>query len=185
MKETFDFKHLHAQIVFADESFEEEIFHQENLVQLFPYGLSLATDAARPLLLLKDETFQYTLPVAISPIEAGVAMSQNNKSKVTSTPHRFTEHLLQSLDMEIKQAVFVEIRGSHQYLRLYLSGHKEMNSIKLRADEVMSLCLHLNVPLFATKAYIGRSRVMNAAMESREQKQATLGFIMDKPGYLN
>lgn len=48
MKEVLDFENFKAQIVFANETQEEEIFHQNELVQLFPYGLSVTTDATRP-----------------------------------------------------------------------------------------------------------------------------------------
>lgn len=185
MKNTSDLKDIKSQIIFAHESHEEETFHQNELVRLFPYGMSLTSDAMRPFLLLKDEAHQYTLPVAVSPIEAGVALSQSNKMIAESSPHRFTALLLQNLNIEIKQAVFVEIKGSHQYIRLYLSGHKDLTSMKLRADEAMSLCLYLGVPVFATKSFIGRSKVMSAELESSAQNLQNLG-IMDKGiGYLN
>lgn len=185
MKDLLDFDNFKAQIIFTNESQDEEVFRQEDLVQLFPYGLSVTTDASRPMLLLKDEGHQHTLPVALSPIEAGFALSQSNKTTVPSTPHKFTEILIQSLNIEIKQAVFVEIRGANQYLRLYFTGHASMSSIKLRADEAMSLCLHLNVPIFATKNYIGRSRVMSAEVEGNGQRLQHMSFMAEKTGYLN
>lgn len=184
MKDLLDLNNLKAQIIFAQQSQEEETFHQNDLVQLFPYGLSVTTDASRPFLLLKDEAHQYTLPVAVSPIDAGVALSQSNKTALESSPHKFTAILMQSLNIEIKQAVFVEIKGSHQFLRLYISGHSGLSSLKLRADEAMSLCLYLNVPLFATKNFIGRSRVMSAEVEGRTQK-LNMGFFDKGSGYLN
>ncbi len=85
----------------------------------------------RPFLLLKDQAHQYTLPVAVSPIDAGVALSQSDKTVLSSSPHKFTALLMQSLGIEIKQAVFVEIKGSHQYLRLCISGHSETNSAEV------------------------------------------------------
>ncbi|WP_373997528.1 bifunctional nuclease family protein [Bdellovibrio bacteriovorus] len=185
MKALLDSQNLKAQIVFAQNTHEEETFHQNDLVQLFPYGLSVTTDATRPFLLLKDEAHVYTLPVAVSPIDAGVALSQNNKVVAESSPHKFTALLLQSLGIEIKQAVFVEIKGSHQYVRLYISGHPATNSVKLRADEAMSLCLYLQVPLFATKNFIGRSRILNAEIESGAQKAQNFGFMDKGFGYLN
>lgn len=185
MKDLLDFNNLKAQIIFANESEDEETFHQDELVRLYPYGLSVTTDVSRPMLLLKDEGHQHTLPVAISPIEAGIALSQGNKSAVPSSPHKFVELLMQSLGIEIKQAVFVEIRGANQYLRLYLSGHAGMNSVKLRADEAMSLCLHLGIPVFATRSYIGRSRVMSAEVEGNTQKLQQMSFMGEKTGYLN
>lgn len=185
MKDIQSFNPLKAQIVFSNETREEETFHQNELVQLFPYGLSVTTDASRPFLLLKDEAHQYTLPVAVSAIDAGVALSQNNKMILESSPHKFTALMLESLDIEIKQAVFVAIKGAHQYLRLYLSGHAQMSSLKLRADEAMSLCLYLGVPLYATKNFIGRSRVMNAEVEGGAQNIQNFGLMDKGSGYLN
>lgn len=185
MKNVSEMNNLTTKIIFSQPSQEEETFHQNDLVQLFPYGLSMTTDAARPFLLLKDAAHQYTLPVAVSPIDAGVALSQSNNSVIPSSPHRFTSLLMQSLGVEIKQAVFVEIKGSHQYVRLYMSGHPSTNSLKLRADEAMSLCLYLSVPLFATKNFIGRSRVMSAEVESTAQKAQNLNLLDKGFGYLN
>lgn len=183
MKDLLDFANLKAQILFSNESQEEETFHQKDLIQLFPYGLSMTTEVSRPFLLLKDEGHQYTLPVAVSPIEAGVALSQTNNATLQSSPHRFTALLLTSLGIEVKQAVFVEIKGSHQYVRLYLSGHPGTNSIKVRADEAMSLCLYLKIPMFATASYIGRSRIMSAEIEGAMPKMQQFG--LSAKGYLN
>lgn len=185
MKEFLNFENLKTQIVFANDSHEEETFHQNDLVRLFPYGLSVTTDVSRPFLLLKDEAHQYTLPVAVTPIDAGVALSQNNKMVLESSPHKFTALLMESLGIEIKQAVFVEIKGAHQYLRLYISGSAQMNSMKLRADEAMSLCLYLGVPLFATKTFIGRSRVMSAELQDNAQRMQSFGIMEKGTGYLN
>jgi bifunctional DNase/RNase len=186
MKDILTFENLKNQIVFSTESKEEESFHQKDLIQLFPFGLSMTTDAMRPFLLLKDETQEHTLPVAVSPIEAGVAISQSNKAMLQGSPHRFTGELMLSLGLEIKQCVFVEIKGSHQYVRLYLSGHPKMNSMKLRADEAMSLCLHLGTSIFATKGFIARSRVMMTEAEQSAQNMSLMAAVHDKRGlYLN
>ena len=185
MKDISTFQKSKAQFIFAQESGEEETFHQKDLVRLFPYGLSVTTDAMRPLLLLKDEAHMYTLPVSVSAIDAGVALSQSDRMSLESSPHKFTALLMQSLGIEIKQAVFVEIKGSHQFLRLYISGHEKTNSLKLRADEAMSLCLYLDVPVFATKSFIGRSRVMNTEIESGAQKLQNIDVFDKGSGYLN
>lgn len=165
-KEVIDLnKMLSGRIFFQDSGEDEEVFHQRDLILLAPYGVSLSTDPQRPFLLLKDATQQLTLPVAIGPLEAGVTLSQSNKALLPITPHRFTEELLKSLEMEIKQCVFVQIKGPVQYVRLYLSGHPKTNSLKLRADEAMSLCLHFSVPMYATLAFINKSRLMSTHIE--------------------
>jgi hypothetical protein len=156
---------LDSHIVFSADLSEETPFLEKDLIRLRPYGLSVSTDFARPFLLLKDENHDYTLPVAINPLEAGVALTQANKSVAPTTPHRFTEVLLESLQMQIERCVFVEIKGHFQFVRLFLKNHPTQKTLKVRADEAMSLCLHLDIPIYASKEYIAKSRVMNAEMD--------------------
>ena len=145
---------------------QEEIFHQKDLIELKPYGISIAPNNERPFLLLKNSNGEHVLPVFLNPLEAGVTLTQSNKSITPLTPHRFARELMKSLDVSIQQMVFVQIKGLHQFVRLYLQGHPKMNSIKLRADEVMSLALEMNVPIFATLAHIQKAKLLNAQMES-------------------
>lgn len=161
-----DLKNLLAKgLQFASNQEEEETFHQDDLIRLFPYGMSLATDSERPFLLLKDETQELTLPVALNPLEAGVALTQSNQAQNPATPHRFTTLLMESLSIVPKQCVFVQIKGAHQFVRIYIQGHPGANSIRLRADEAMSLCLHFGIPLYATRGFIQKSRLMTAEIE--------------------
>lgn len=151
--------------VFEPVQFEEHKISEKELIQLFPYGLSLNHDPSRPLLLLRDDDAEHTLPVFLTPIEAGVAIQQNNHQIIPTTPHRVTEILLESLKIKIEKCIFIAIKGHHQWMRLYLSGHPTHDSIEVKAEEAMSLCLHLNVPIFATKKFMNKSRVMSAQID--------------------
>lgn len=153
------------KIVFQSEHFEEHHIQDENLIRLLPYGLTLIQDPTRPTFLLKDQSGKYVLPVSLTPIEAGLAVQQGNQTVMPSTPHRVLEQILGTLDIKIQKCVFVEIRGNLQYVRLFLENHPSHGSVKVRADEALSLCLHLNVPIFATAKFMNRSRMMNAEVE--------------------
>lgn len=158
---------------------EEETFHQDDLVQLFPFGLELGVDAARPILLLKDATHQLTLPVQISPIEAGVTLTQSNQGAPPAGTHHFVEMLMESLGIRPLQCVFVQVKGAHQFVRIYLSGHATANSLRLRAEDAMSLCLHLKIPIFATRKFIDRSRTLVA--EPLDKNVQVLPQLQQRP----
>lgn len=160
-----DLRDLTGSLNFISSQDEEETFHQSDLVQLHPFGVSLGTDSNRPFLLLKDSTHEFTLPVALSPIEAGVTLVQSSQSGAPTSPHRFTGLLLESMGVQAVQCVFVQIKGAHQYVRIYLKGHPKQNSIRLRGEEAMSLCLHLEIPIFATRGFIARSKILTAEIE--------------------
>lgn len=153
---------IQPDFLFSKPQDERVDFEEKDLIQLNPYGLSLSNDAARPFLILKDITGEYVLPVAINQLEAGVTLTQSSTSAAPVSMHKFSEQLLKSLDMNLDRCVFVEIKGVHQFVRLYINNHPLYQSMKFRADEVMSLCIHLKVPIYATKAYINKSKVMSA-----------------------
>lgn len=164
-KHTLDLQRILQGEIFFQSSGDEEVFHQQDLIQLFPFGISVGTDPGQPFLLLKNLEKDVTLPVAVSPLEAGVTLTHGNKSVAPTSPYRFTQELIKLLGLEVKQCVFVQIKGPLQFVRIYLSGHPSANSIKLRADEAMSLCIHLGIPIYATKSYINKSRLMKVQME--------------------
>lgn len=151
-----------ADVVFVKPQDEKVDFCEKDLVELFPYGLSLTNEMSRPFMILKDKTGAHSLPVPVNQLEAGVALSQSSHSSLQATTHVFSEKILNSLDIKLERCIFVEIKGVHQYVRLYMSNHPQYQSLKFRADEVLSLCFHLKVPIFATKNFISRSKQMTA-----------------------
>lgn len=158
-----------ADILFSKPQDESINFDEKDLVELFPYGLSLSNDASRPFMILKDKSGDMTLPVPINQLEAGVTLTQSSHSLEPITTHKFSEKLLESLDIKLERCVFVEIKGIHQFVRIYMKNHPQYQSLKFRADEVMSLCIHLKVSIFATKNFINRSKHMSAEIISMAQ----------------
>ncbi len=163
-------KELNPDFLFTKNQEEKVDFSQQDLIELMPYGMSLHNDTTRPFLLLKDATGQYTLPVGINQIEAGVTLTQSSTTQALGTPHTFSEKLLTSLDIRIDKCIFVEISGHHQYVRVYMSGHPRFQSLKLKAEDAMSLCLHLKVPFYATASFIQRSKMMTADLSDSAKK---------------
>ncbi len=172
---------INPEYLFSKPQDETVDFEEKDLIELKPYGLSLSNDTTRPFLILKDETGQYVLPVGISQIEAGVALTQSSVSQVPNTPHKFSEMLLTSLDIKMDRCVFIEIKGLHQYVRIYMTGHSKYQSLKLKADEAMSLCIYLKIPIFATTKFIQKSKVMTAEVSELSKLQmARPDFISGK-----
>ncbi len=151
---------ISPDFLFSRQQDERVDFEEKDLILLKPFGLSLSNQAERPFLILKDESGLYTLPVGISQIEAGMTLTQSSSTQAPVAPHKFSELLLNSLDIQIERCVFIEIKGLHQYVRLYMTGHSKYQSLKLKADEAMSLCIYLKIPIFATQDFIQKSKTM-------------------------
>jgi hypothetical protein len=169
-----------SNYLFQDDNFEDFNMNDRDLVKLVPYGVQLAPDGVRPMLLLKDEKGEFTLPVILNPLEAGITLTQSNKTIAPVTPHKVTEILMQGLNVSVESCLFIEIRGSHQYVRLNIQGSPDLKFIKVRADEAMSFCLHFNVPMYASKDYIARSRVLVADHQGQAQSLLANPQVLNK-----
>lgn len=148
-------------IEFVHIDHDDETFHAKDLIELFPLSLSFTHDLQRPFLLLRDAKNEVTLSVALTPLEAGIFVAQNQNRE--NTPHHFLAEILRSFDIQIRQCVFVQIQSQTQHVRVYFSGHPLMNSMKLKADQAISVCLHFGVPFFATREFIQKSSLLKAA----------------------
>lgn len=158
---------------------EETSFHSKDLIELFPLGLSFAHDLKKPFLLLRDAKNELTLSAALTPLEAGVFLAQNQNP--AHSPHGFLDRILKSFGIQLRQCVFVQIQSQTQLVRVYFTGHPQMNSLKLRADEALSLCLHYKVPIYATREFIQKSSLMKAAPHLRQQISDPGTFFIEPP----
>lgn len=152
---------------------------EKDLIQVNAYCLSVHSEMGQPVLILKALDRDLTLPIPINPLEAGVTLAQSNKSAAPLSPHKVTAALLKALGMQIEKCVFVEIKNSNQYVKLFVSGHPQLRTLKFKAEEVLSLCLHLEVPLYTTQAFISCSRVMIADIDEQRRE------LINNPSLMN
>jgi len=143
---------------------------EKDLIQVNAYCLSVHSEMGQPVLILKATERDLTLPIPINPLEAGVTLAQSNKSVAPVSPHKVTSALLKALGMTIEKCVFVEVKNSNQYVKLFVNGHPKVRTLKFKAEEVLSLCLYLEVPLYTTKEFISCSRVMIAEIDEQRKE---------------
>ncbi len=144
-------------------------------IELFPYGLVVNSDQTRPVMVFKDKAARYVLPVWMSPVDAGVAMSQSGTQATDASPHKVAWKILTPLGISLKKCFFKEVRGHYQYVDLNFIGDDRIKNIEARADEVISFCLSGKAQFYATIEFMERCRVLegellNAVLKSPSGK---------------
>lgn len=127
-------------------------------IELFAKALTFGPEDNRPLLLLKDKTENYTLPVWLGSLDAAVATVQENPSVPESSPHKTTLQILKSLNLELTHCLFTEVTGLHQYVELCFKGKDGVEHVRCRADESMSLCLLARTRFFSPIGLIRKAQ---------------------------
>lgn len=135
-------------------------------IEMFPYGLVVSPEQTRPVMIFKDKQQARVLPVWLSPVDAGVAVSQSGGQQTDASPHRLTTTVLQNLGIKLERCFFKEIKGHYQIVELHFSGDERVSKIEARADEAISFCLNQNTQFFATIEFMDRCRVLEGELLS-------------------
>lgn len=133
-------------------------------LELEPYGVTTSVDSSRPVMLFKALDSEEVLPVWLSPIDAGIAITQHNVKQAGASPHDLTSKLLHDLHVNLECCLFTEVKGHHQYVELQFRVNRQLKRISARADQAISFSLHQKTRFFCRPEYIQESRVMNAEM---------------------
>jgi len=162
----------------VSERFDLQLHSEQDWIQVYPFGVTLGADQARPIMIFKDEKGTLTLPVWLSPLDAGISLTQALNRAIPSTPHSLTLKMLERVGAHLKKCLFVEIKGHHQMVELHFDGHPELRTLSHRADESLSFCLHARAKFFAQRWFIDHSRQLSADLDGVQkglELQPTLG----------
>ncbi len=134
---------------------------EQEWIELLPYGVTVSLDRSRPIMLFKSEDGEEVLPVWLSPLEVGIALTQNQRLTSNVSPHDVTAMVLQNQGLKLERCDFVEVRGHHQFVDLHFSGSPGLTHLRVRADQAVSLCLHQKVRFYSLAEVIQDSRVQH------------------------
>lgn len=157
-----------------------------DVIELEPYGVTASADNSRPVMLFKAIEGEEVLPVWLSAIDAGVALSQHQTALPDSSPHDLTMKMMESLGVKLDRCVFTEIRGHHQYVELHFTGSRKLRSIVARADQAMSFSLQAKARYFCTRQYVNDSKILSAEMTGvMKDLRLKPGVAKNRHPYLN
>lgn len=141
-----------------------DLIAKNEWIEVFPYGLVVSQDHARPVMIFKDQSQRRVLPVWMSPVDAGVAVSQSGGHLTDASPHHLTANVFKLLEIKLERCFFKELRGHYQIVELHFSGDPRIAKVEARADEAISFCLNQGAQFFATVDFMERCRILEGEM---------------------
>lgn len=155
---------------------------KSDVIELEAFGLSTGMERSRPVMLFREKGGESVLPVWLSPVDAGITLSQN---AFAITPHDVSLTVLKELGVGVEACRFTEVKGHQQYVEIKFTGSKKVKEMKFRADHAISFCLQARARFFCTRGYLETCREidvdlgkMEAAMGPRSRRpQAGLPYL--------
>ncbi|HMN68357.1 MAG TPA: DUF151 domain-containing protein [Bdellovibrionales bacterium] len=136
----------------------------DEVIELEAFGLTNSMEAARPVMLFREKKGEAVLPVWLSPLDAGIAITQHQPQSFMLSPHDVTVNVLKELGVKVDSCFFRELKGHQQYVDLIFSGSRKLRTLRARADHAISFCLQAGAKFYCTRAYLEECRQVNAEM---------------------
>ena len=102
-------------------------------IELVPWGVTAGANKSRPVMLFRELNGEATLPVWMSPLDAGIAITQHHVRTAAISPHDLTLNVMTELGVKLEKCFFKEIRGYQQHVELEFSGSRKLKRIEARA----------------------------------------------------
>lgn len=162
--------------------------YRENLIELKPYGLAASLDPGRPVLIFKSTCEKHTVGVPLSPLEAGISVTQNHHQGTASSPHGLSLKALTALGVKPVRCIFKEVRGHFLYVDVEFDGNEKLTRLESRADEAISFCIRSGAGFYSTVETIQACKELEVSnLQSDPAAQARLhlfGRVKNKHPYL-
>jgi bifunctional DNase/RNase len=142
---------------------------QSDWIELTPYGITVHSPNARPILLLKNDDETETLPVWLSPVSAGMALADLSKGEVAGDPLAVTRKVMRAFGAELVRCDINELIGHHQYAELHFTGNPMLSRLRVRAEDAAAFTLGLGAPFFSTKEHMMQCRQIDAQLGEFEK----------------
>lgn len=148
----------------------------ESAVEMFVGGLVLDPATQAPIVVLKDESGQITLPIWIGIAEAtSIASAIKQVSMARPLTHDLFYELLLELGITVQRIVITELKDSTYFAELILGQGDKVLVLDARPSDAIAMALRATAPIYVAQAVLDQARIAFANQGSEAQSDPQSG----------
>lgn len=131
------------------------------MLQMKVSGIALDPFTNSPIVILKDEINERTLPIWIGFMEASsIAMELEKTPRIRPITHDLVKNLLEKLKYSVTKIEVTDLRDDTFYARIYLQKEDEEYSLDSRPSDAIAIALRTDSPIFVNEEVIEKSKTI-------------------------
>ena len=131
----------------------------EAAVEMFVGGLVLDPATQAPIVVLKDESGQITLPIWIGIAEAtSIASAIKQVAMARPLTHDLFYDLLLELGITVQRVVITELKDSTYFSELVLGQGDKVLILDARPSDAIAMALRATAPIYVSQAVLDQAR---------------------------
>ncbi len=148
----------------------DEINDPEELLEMKVDGLVFDPLTNTPIIILKDDESEKTLPIWVGYPEA-TAIALEMESVTTPRPmtHDLIKQLLDHLDATVNHIVVNDLQNNTFFAVISIEGPSGPISVDSRPSDAIAVALRVGCPIFVAQGVIERAQTLKPPVEKGEE----------------
>ena len=153
----------------------------EAAVEMFVGGLVLDPATQAPIVVLKDESGQITLPIWIGIAEAtSIASAIKQVAMARPLTHDLFYDLLLELGITVQRVVITELKDSTYFSELVLGQGDKVLILDARPSDAIAMALRATAPIYVSQAVLDQARIAFSSPSAAPASPTTNNPTQDK-----
>lgn len=129
-------------------------------IEMFVGGLLLDPNTQAPVVVLKDETGQVSLPIWIGVPEAtSIASALKQVTMTRPLTHDLMADIFNELSVRVERVVITDLKDSTYFAELVLSSGDKALILDSRPSDAIGIALRAHAPIYVTQAVIDQAQI--------------------------
>lgn len=142
------------------------------LIEMFIKGLMIDPVTNMPIVILRDEDGQRTLPIWVGPVEANaIALQIENVAPPRPMTHDLLKNLLQDLGGVLVRVIISDLKDGTFFAYLEVDRAGERLFIDSRPSDALALSIRTTAPVFVETQVLDRARSVDVSSDEADRER--------------
>jgi bifunctional DNase/RNase len=142
------------------------------LVEMFIKGLMIDPVTNMPIVILRDDGNQRTLPIWVGPVEANsIALQIENISPARPMTHDLLNNVLGNLGADLRRVVICDLREGTFFAYLELDRSGEVMYVDARPSDALALSLRAKAPVFVDTQVLDEAKSVDVSSDEADRER--------------
>lgn len=142
------------------------------LIEMFIKGLMIDPVTNMPIVILRDEDGQRTLPIWVGPVEANaIALQIENVAPPRPMTHDLLKNLLQDLGGVLVRVIISDLKDGTFFAYLEIDRAGERLFIDSRPSDALALSIRTTAPVFVETQVLDRARSVDVSSDEADRER--------------
>lgn len=133
-------------------------------VRMLIKGLMMDPVTNMPILVLRDEVGERTLPIWIGMFEAhAVALQLENSGSPRPMTHDLLRHTIEALGGTVTEVHITDVRDGTFYALIHLTANGDQVAVDARPSDALALALRTRAPVYVAEHVLADTRPLETA----------------------